>query len=90
MQKIYERSPISHVHLVKNPMCIMIGDIDLRVPPGQSIKYAQALKQRGVEHKLLNYPGESHPINAKFEHSADNALNMALWFDKHIMCKKID
>jgi acylaminoacyl-peptidase len=30
---IYERSPISVVHNVQCPSCIMIGDVDLRVPP---------------------------------------------------------
>lgn len=84
VKMIHERSPISVVHNVKAPMLIMVGEVDLRVPPHQSYKYMHALKQRGVECRLLKYPGESHPLEAKFETSADNTINMALWFDKYL------
>jgi len=81
---IHERSPISVVHNVTAPTLLMVGDVDLRVPPHQSVKYMHALKQRGVDVKLLKYPGESHPLEAKFETSADCTINIALWFDKYL------
>jgi acylaminoacyl-peptidase len=84
VETIYQRSPISVVHNVKAPLLIQVGDVDLRVPPHQSYRYMHALKARGVEHKLLLYPGESHPLAAKYECEADVAMNTALWLDKYL------
>lgn len=42
------------------------------------------LKERGVDCKVLKYPGESHPLEAKVETSADCSINMSLWFDKYL------
>lgn len=81
---IHQRSPISVVHNVKTPMMIMVGEVDLRVPPHQSYRYMHALKERNVDCRLHKYPNESHPLEAKFETSADNTINIALWFDKYL------
>ena len=84
VQTIHQRSPISVVHNVKAPMMIMVGEIDLRVPPHQSYRYMHALKERKVDCKLLKFPGESHPLEAKFETSSNVTINMAMWFDKYM------
>jgi acylaminoacyl-peptidase len=78
---IHERSPISVVGNVKAPMLILVGEVDLRVPPHQSYRYMHALRERKVECRLLKYPGESHPLEAKVETQADVTINMAIWFD---------
>ena len=84
VKTIHERSPISVVHNVTTPIMLMVGEVDLRVPHHQSYKYIHCLKERGVECRLLKYPGESHPLEAKFETSADCSINMSLWFDKYL------
>jgi acylaminoacyl-peptidase len=45
--KLYEKSPIRHVDKVKTPILLIIGCMDLRVPPNQSIEYYKALIARG-------------------------------------------
>lgn len=84
VKTIHERSPISVVQNVKAPLLILVGEVDLRVPPHQSYKYMHALQARDVPCKLLKYPGESHPLQAKFETTADCEINVAMWFDKYL------
>ena len=85
----YERSPISSVHRVKTPAQFLIGDGDLRVPPHQSYYYHNALKQKGVDTKLYNYPGAGHSLLA-VEHTVDAYMNIMIWMDKYLMEPFVD
>ena len=48
---LYARSPISHIDKVKTPTLLMIGNVDLRVPPSQGVEYYKALLARNVPAK---------------------------------------
>ncbi|XP_054752252.2 acylamino-acid-releasing enzyme-like [Lytechinus pictus] len=81
--KMFNCSPMAHVHKVKAPTLIMLGSDDLRVPPQQGIRYHQMLKAQGVKTRLLMYPDNSHPIS-KVDAEADCFMNMYKWITDHI------
>jgi acylaminoacyl-peptidase len=49
--KLFEKSPIYHVDKVKTPTLLMIGQVDLRVPPSQGVEFYKALLARNVPTK---------------------------------------
>ncbi|KAI4371944.1 hypothetical protein MLD38_010236 [Melastoma candidum] len=78
------KSPISHASKVKTPTLFLLGAQDLRVPISTGLQYARALKEKGVEVKVMVFPDDVHEINwprSDFE----SFLNIGVWFSKH--CK---
>jgi acetyl esterase/lipase len=55
-----EASPITHVHAGAPPVLLMHGDSDALVPPGQSTRFARALREAGGTATLELVPGASH------------------------------
>ena len=66
------------------PSQFLIGDKDLRVPPHQAYFYEAALKQRGIETRLYNYPGSGHAL-LPVEHGMDATFNISHWMDKFLI-----
>lgn len=73
-----------HVGNVTTPSQFLIGDKDLRVPPHQSYYYEAALKARGIETRLYNYPGSGHAL-LPIEHTYDALHNISTWMDKFLI-----
>ncbi|RZC49833.1 hypothetical protein C5167_018260, partial [Papaver somniferum] len=79
---MYNKSPISHLSKVKTPTLLLLGAQDLRCPVSNGLQYARALKENGVEVKVIMFPKDSHGIDrpqADFE----SFLNIGVWFNKH-------
>uniref|UniRef100_A0A803LGF2 acylaminoacyl-peptidase n=1 Tax=Chenopodium quinoa TaxID=63459 RepID=A0A803LGF2_CHEQI len=81
---LYDKSPIAHVNKVKTPTIFLIGAKDLRVPSSNGLEYAQALKERGVEVKIIVFPEDIHAID-KPQSDFESFLNIGVWFKKY--CK---
>ncbi|KAL2937115.1 Acylamino-acid-releasing enzyme 1 [Bienertia sinuspersici] len=81
---LYDKSPIAHVNKVKTPTLFLIGAQDLRVPSSNGLQYAQALKERGVEVKIIVFPEDIHAIE-KPQSDFESFLNIGVWFKKY--CK---
>lgn len=77
--RLLDKSPIKRADKVRTPTLIMLGGVDLRVPPTQGKEFYKALKCQGVEVRLLWYPEDSHPLS-KVETEADAFMNMVNWF----------
>ncbi|KAK6161473.1 hypothetical protein DH2020_004854 [Rehmannia glutinosa] len=60
---LYNKSPISHISKVKTPTLFLLGAQDLRVPICTGIQYARALKEKGVETKVIVFPNDVHSID---------------------------
>jgi dipeptidyl aminopeptidase/acylaminoacyl peptidase len=55
-----ERSPINHVDALDTPLAVFQGEEDEVVPPGQAEQIVAALREKGVPHVYLLFPGEQH------------------------------
>ncbi|XP_057960226.1 acylamino-acid-releasing enzyme isoform X2 [Malania oleifera] len=80
----YNKSPISHLEKVKTPTLFLLGAQDLRVPVSNGLQYARALKEKGVEVKVIVFPNDVHGIDRP-QSDFESFLNIAVWFKKH--CK---
>ncbi len=76
-------SPLSLVGNVTTPTAVMVGMDDLRTPPSEAKQLYHALKLRGVETALVEFPGASHDI-ARRPSQMIQQVNWTLgWFDKY-------
>ncbi|KAJ6988566.1 hypothetical protein NC653_021474 [Populus alba x Populus x berolinensis] len=71
----------SHIGRVKTPTIFVLGAQDLRVPFSNGLQYARALKERGVEVKILMFPNDVHAIERP-QSDYEGFLNIAVWFNK--------
>jgi dipeptidyl aminopeptidase/acylaminoacyl peptidase len=55
-----QRSPINHVDALDTPLAVFQGDEDRVVPPAQAETIVAALRDKGVPHAYLLFPGEQH------------------------------
>ncbi|KAF8722822.1 hypothetical protein HU200_021950 [Digitaria exilis] len=79
----YQKSPIAHISKVKAPLLMLLGGADLRVPVSNGLQYARALRERGVEVKIMMFPEDIHEIiipRSDFE----SFLNIGVWFKKYL------
>lgn len=80
----YERwNPVNHVKKWQDPMLVIQGEKDFRVPPEQSLAAFNALQRQGIESELLWFPDENHwvlsPQNSiKWHHTVLG------WLDRHL------
>ncbi|KAL9161718.1 hypothetical protein ABFS82_07G039500 [Erythranthe guttata] len=81
---LYSKSPIYHISKVKTPTLFLLGAKDLRVPVSNGIQYARALKEKGVENKVIVFPNDVHGIDRP-QSDFESFLNIGLWFKKY--CK---
>ena len=71
----YEKfNPINHVANWSQPMLIIQGGLDYRVPNEQSIGAFTALQRQGIPSRMLFFPEENHWIL--------NPLNSLVWYDE--------
>lgn len=80
----YSKSPILHISKVKAPTIFLLGAQDLRVPVSGGLQYARALKERGVETKIILFPNDIHAIERP-QSDFESFLNIGVWFKKY--CK---
>ncbi|KAH0634197.1 hypothetical protein KY289_038043 [Solanum tuberosum] len=78
----YDKSPISHVSKVKTPTLMLLGVKDLRVPITDGLQYARALKEKGVEVKVMMFPDDIHELDRP-RTDFESFLNIGVWFKKY-------
>ncbi|KAL3828737.1 hypothetical protein ACJIZ3_017539 [Penstemon smallii] len=82
LAQFYSKSPISHISKVKTPILFLLGAQDVRVPVSNGIQYARALKEKGVETKVIVFPNDVHGIDRP-QSDFESFLNIGLWFNKY-------
>lgn len=55
-----ERSPLTHMAGLDRPLLVLQGEDDAVVPPAQAELVVAALREAGVPHSYLLFPGEQH------------------------------
>ncbi|GAA0165166.1 serine protease [Lithospermum erythrorhizon] len=78
----HKKSPIAHIHKVKTPTLLLLGAKDLRVPVSTGLQFGRALKEKGVEIKILMFPEDSHPLDRP-QTDFESYVNIGLWFRKY-------
>jgi dipeptidyl aminopeptidase/acylaminoacyl peptidase len=78
-----EFNPANHVRNWRDPMLVIQGDLDFRVPTTQALSTFTALQRRGIESRLVVFPNENHwvlkPANSRQWHT-----EVFGWLDKHL------
>jgi len=80
---------VSAIRTIKNahtPTFVYAGELDIEVPPTQSVEYWHALRAMNVPVSLVIYPGEGHGIRQP-EHSLDARRRTVAWFDRWLAKK---
>lgn len=60
---LFAASPISYIEQVHTKVLLLLGEVDLRVSPTNSLTYYHALKGRGKVVEMLVFPKDSHPLD---------------------------
>lgn len=78
-----EFNPANHVLNWRDPMLVIQGDLDFRVPTTQALSTFTALQRRGIESRLVVFPNENHwvlkPANSRQWHS-----EVFGWLDRYL------
>jgi acylaminoacyl-peptidase len=61
---LFAASPISYVDNVRAKVLLLLGEVDLRVAPTNSLTYYHALKGRDKVVEMLAFPKDSHPLDS--------------------------
>jgi acylaminoacyl-peptidase len=80
----YEQfNPVNHVANWRDPMLVVQGDLDYRIPTAQGLSTFTALQRRGIDSRLLFFPNENHwvlrPANSLQWHN-----EVFGWLDKYL------
>ena len=79
-----ERASTFHrLSRIRTPLLILHGDRDPRVPPIESAQVAETMRQAGLAHEYIVYPGEGHGFR-KREHRIDCYRRMLAWFRQYL------
>jgi dipeptidyl aminopeptidase/acylaminoacyl peptidase len=62
---------------------VITGDVDLRVPVGQSQELYRTIKAAGAPTKLVRYPREPHGLGEP-RHKVDAMKRILAWFGEHL------
>jgi dipeptidyl aminopeptidase/acylaminoacyl peptidase len=77
-------SPINFVKNAKTPTLVLHGELDWDVPVEQGYQFFRALKDQGVDTRLVVYPREPHGVE-EYEHQLDIAKRVRLWFEERLL-----
>jgi dipeptidyl aminopeptidase/acylaminoacyl peptidase len=76
-------SPSKFVNNFKTPILIVHGELDFRVPIGESLQLFTAVQRKGIDSKLLIFPDEGHWV-LKPQNSQLWYHTVIAWVDKYL------
>jgi dipeptidyl aminopeptidase/acylaminoacyl peptidase len=79
---LWERSAIRYANRVKTPVMFIHGDNDQLVNPAEIEQFYIALKDVGVETRMVRYPREGHGMR-ETKHIVDTIERSMGWYDRH-------
>ncbi|MBU81223.1 MAG: hypothetical protein CL724_07080 [Chloroflexi bacterium] len=77
-------SPINFIKNAKTPTLILHGEQDWDVPVEQGYQFHRALRDLGVDTRLVVYPREPHGVE-EYEHQLDIARRVRQWFEERLL-----
>jgi dipeptidyl aminopeptidase/acylaminoacyl peptidase len=91
-QDAWRQSPLSYAGTAKTPLLLLQGEADTTDPLGQSLEMYRALRQMGVEVRLVKFPRENHgPLSGGINgapspepwHGFRGRAEILRWFRSH-------
>ncbi|MCW3976456.1 MAG: prolyl oligopeptidase family serine peptidase [Candidatus Bathyarchaeota archaeon] len=82
-------APISAIAQAKTPMLFQHGEKDPRVPVISAMEMYRALKARGIQTRLIVFPGQGHGVLKPRENYAIMVQNYR-WFVHHLLGEELD
>ncbi|MEO8200229.1 MAG: S9 family peptidase [Gemmatimonadota bacterium] len=82
-EKYRSQSAMTYVDRVVTPTIFLHGDQDHICPVGESERMYLALRLRGVDAKLVIFPGENHNFDARASSYPARTRQILDWFDEH-------
>ena len=84
--KCIEKSPLFHVGNASTPTLIIHSSEDYRCWLDQALLFYTALKSKGVDVKLVIFPGENHDLSrrGKPKHRVERLKVIAEWFGERL------
>lgn len=70
LRQMRDASPIAHVDRIQDPLLLLLGEADQRVPPAQSRLIYHTLRQRQADVALLSFAQADHALET---HAAQEA-----------------
>ena len=84
MDVLKKLSPSTYIDQVRDPLLIIQGATDPRVPAWESIQFQQALEEKGLKSNLILYPDEGHGIRKRKNRTSQKGHTLN-FFKKHLM-----
>ena len=83
--KIWWHSPLKYVDNVKTPTLFIHSDEDYRCPLEQGVQFYNAIKNNGIESRMVIFHGENHELSrgGKPKHRSRRLNEITNWFDIH-------
>ncbi|CAM3190913.1 S9 family peptidase [Streptobacillus felis] len=84
-EKIWNHSPLKYVENVVTPTLIIHSDEDYRCPIDQGYQWLTALKDKGIESKMVVFKGESHGLSrgGKPKARIERLTEITEWIEKY-------
>jgi len=83
LDRIRQRSPITHVRNARTPALILRGEEDDDSVFSQGMEFYRGLRRYGVKTEFVMYPREGHNIGEE-QHLLDVLTRMLSWFDSEL------
>lgn len=89
-EKCLEKSPIIYIENTETPTLIIHSQEDYRCWLDQALMLYKALKLKGVDTRLVIFPGENHDLSrsGKPKHRIERLKEIKEWFDKYLKEEK--
>lgn len=84
-ERLWEHSPLKYLDQAATPTLIIHSDEDYRCPLAEGYQVYSALRQRGVESRMVIFHGENHELSrsGKPLHRIRRLREITSWFQKH-------
>jgi acylaminoacyl-peptidase len=82
-EELLKKSPIRYLDSIKTPILFLVGSVDLRVPPSQSIEFYKGLLAREKTTRMCLHKEDNHSLN-RVQTNADAMINSMLWYEKYL------
>ena len=76
-------NPANHVQNWRDPMLVIQGDLDFRIPTSQSLSTFTALQRQGIDSRLVVFPDENHWV-LKPANSLQWHTEVFGWLERHL------